>query len=95
MCHLSPTNSLHQEYHKLIRNERQPLDLDDQQNIENYIPVPFSSPQIMVQDPHDGGKPEGFSKYLKRMKTVLRYRSASKHHSPVAPEVAAPAQTMR
>jgi hypothetical protein len=39
-------------------------------------------------------KPEGFSKYLKRMKTVLRPRSASKRQSfVVAPEVVAPAET--
>lgn len=57
------------------------------------IPLPFSSTQIMVQDRQDGAKPEGFSKYLKRMKAVLRYRSTPKHHSLVAPEVSGSAQT--
>ncbi|KAJ5356348.1 hypothetical protein N7517_010957 [Penicillium concentricum] len=44
---------------------------------------------------HDGpreDKPEGFSKYLKRMKTVLRPRSMSKRQS-MAPETAAPTET--
>jgi len=45
--------------------------------------------------PHDRPeeKPEGFSKYLKRMKTVLRPRSTSTRQSLVAPEVTAPTET--
>ncbi|KAJ6147935.1 hypothetical protein N7497_009917 [Penicillium chrysogenum] len=44
--------------------------------------------------PQDGreDKPEGFSKYLKRVKTVLRPRSISKRQS-ITPGVAAPAET--
>ncbi|KAK9858777.1 hypothetical protein MYU51_018123 [Penicillium brevicompactum] len=40
----------------------------------------------MVQDRQGEEKPEGFSKYLKRMKTVLRPRSTSKRQSLVAQE---------
>ncbi|CAG7919119.1 unnamed protein product [Penicillium olsonii] len=45
----------------------------------------------MAQDRPGEEKPEGFSKYLKRMKTVLRPRSTSKRHSHAAPETAAAA----
>lgn len=39
----------------------------------------------------EGEKPEGLSKYLKRMKTALRPRSGSKRQSVAAPDVPAPA----
>lgn len=48
------------------------------------------SPQDKPGRP-DGDKPEGLSKYLKRMKTVLRARSSSKRQSVAAPDVPAPA----
>lgn len=35
----------------------------------------------------EGDKPEGLSKYLKRMKTVLRPRSGSKRQSVATPDV--------
>ncbi|CAI7664556.1 unnamed protein product [Penicillium bialowiezense] len=46
----------------------------------------------MAQDRQGEEKPEGFSKYLKRMKTVLRPRSTSKRQSLVAPDVAGPVE---
>ncbi|KAJ5492393.1 Zinc finger FYVE/PHD-type [Penicillium expansum] len=46
----------------------------------------------MAQDDHPEERPEGFSKYLKRMKTVLRPRSMSKRQS-ITPAVVAPAET--
>ncbi|KAF7527379.1 hypothetical protein PCG10_002782 [Penicillium crustosum] len=46
----------------------------------------------MAQDGHSEDKPEGFAKYLKRMKTVLRPRSMSKRQS-ITPGVAAPTET--
>lgn len=46
----------------------------------------------MAQDGSED-KPEGFSKYLKRMKTVLRPRSMSKRQSITPGVVAAPAET--
>lgn len=46
----------------------------------------------MAQDGRSEDKPEGFSKYLKRMKTVLRPRSMSKRQS-ITPGVAAPTET--
>ncbi|KAJ5817845.1 hypothetical protein N7447_007853 [Penicillium robsamsonii] len=46
----------------------------------------------MSQDGRRQDKPEGFSKYLKRMKTVLRPRSMSKRQS-IPPGVAAPETT--
>lgn len=47
----------------------------------------------MAQDRPGEEKPEGFSKYLKRMKTVLRPRSVSKRQSHAAPETATAAPT--
>jgi hypothetical protein len=41
------------------------------------------SPQDTAGRPSED-KPEGFSKYIKRMKTVLRARSSSKRQSVVA-----------
>lgn len=46
----------------------------------------------MSQDGRPEDKPEGFSKYLKRMKTVLRPRSMSKRQS-ITPGAAAPVET--
>ncbi|KAJ5952293.1 uncharacterized protein N7479_010706 [Penicillium vulpinum] len=46
----------------------------------------------MPQGDRPADKPDGFSKYLKRIKTILRPRSMSKRQS-IAPGVATPAET--